>query len=164
MRRTSPCWSPTTIDRALNQQDQARDEVVDDRLQAESDANRKGARDDGQIGDIKTGIGEGDQRRQGDASVANDGIDRVDDPRIHARLLQRLLAQPALEQPSGKQKRNEEKDAEQDPGQRNTKLADLHAEQDRGEPVADIGAGEAPLQHQERNGGDHDGEGQGQLG
>jgi hypothetical protein len=38
--------------------------------------------------------------------------------------------------------------------QRDAELPDLDAEEQRLEPVADVGAGEAPLQHQERQGGD----------
>ena len=55
-------------------------------------------------------------------------------------------------------------DAEQDAGERDAELADLDAEEQRLEPVADVGAREAPLQHQERQGGDDEGEGERELG
>ena len=49
------------LDRALDQQDQPGHEVVDDRLQAEADAHRQRAGDDGQIGDVEAGVGDGEQ-------------------------------------------------------------------------------------------------------
>ena len=91
------------LDRPLDQQDQPGDEVVDDRLQAEADADRQGAGDDGEVGDVEAGIGYGQQRGQRDADVAHHRVDRIDDAGVHARLLQRLLPQPALEQPGGEQ-------------------------------------------------------------
>ena len=45
------------LDRPLDQQDQARHEIVDDRLQAKADADRQGAGDDGEVGDVEAGIG-----------------------------------------------------------------------------------------------------------
>ena len=152
------------LDRALDQQDEPRDEVVDDRLQAEADADRQRAGDDGEVGDVEAGIGDRQQRGERDADIAHDRVDRIGDAGVQARLLQRPLPQPALEQPCGKQQRDEQHDAEQDARERDAELADLDAEQQRLEPVADVGAREAPLQHQERQGADDQREGQGKLG
>ena len=58
------------LDRPLDQQDQARDEVVDDRLQAEADADRQRAGDDGEVGDVEAGVGDGEQGGERDADVA----------------------------------------------------------------------------------------------
>ena len=105
------------------------DEIVDDRLQAEADADRQRAGDDGEVGDVEAGIGDGEQGGERDAGVADHRVDGIGDARIHARLLQGPLAQPALEQARGEQQGDEQHDAEQDAGQRNAELADLDAEQ-----------------------------------
>ncbi len=63
MRLTVPCSPPTTtqspdLDRTLDQQNETGDEVVDDRLQAEADADGERAGDDREIGDVEAGVGE----------------------------------------------------------------------------------------------------------
>ena len=85
------------LDRALGQQDQARHEVVHDRLQAEADADRQSAGDDGEVRDIEAGVGHRHQRREADAGIAHRQLDRVGDPGIHPALRQHTLAQPVLE-------------------------------------------------------------------
>ena len=74
------------LDRPLDQQDQPRDEVVDDRLQAEADADRQGAGDDGEIGDVEAGIGDRHQRRERDADVAHHRVDGIGDARVQAAI------------------------------------------------------------------------------
>ena len=49
-------------DRPLPQEDQARDEVVDDGLQAKTDTDRQRAGDDGDPVEAQAQIGEGDRR------------------------------------------------------------------------------------------------------
>jgi hypothetical protein len=140
------------------------DEVVDDRLQAEADADRQRAGDDGEVGDVEAGVGDRQQGRERDADVARHHVDGIGDAGVEAALLQRLLPEPALEQPGGEQQRDEDDDAEQDAGKRDAELPDLDAEEQRLEPVADVGAREPPLQHQERQGGYDEREGERELG
>ena len=151
------------LDRPLDQQDQPRHEVVDDRLQAEADADRQRAGDDGKIGDVEPGVGHREQRCERNAGVAHHRVDGIGDARVQAGL-HGPLAQPALDQPRGEQERDEQDDAEQDARERDLELTDLEAEEQRFEALADVRAGEPPLQHQERQGADDQREGQGQLG
>ena len=44
------------LDRALDEQDEPGDEVVDDRLQAEADANRERTRHDGEVRHVEAGV------------------------------------------------------------------------------------------------------------
>ena len=84
------------LDRTLDQQDQSRDEIVDDRLQAETDADRQRARDDGEAGDVEAGIGDGGERGDGKADVAGTGIDRVGEAGVHTPLRQCPRGKPPL--------------------------------------------------------------------
>ena len=80
------------------------------------------------------------------------------------RVCCRAWPEPALQQAGGEQQGDEQHDADQDAGERDAELPDLDAEQQRLEPVADVGAGKAPLQHQERQGADDEGECERNLG
>ncbi len=74
------------LDRPLDQQDEPGDEVVDDRLQAETDTDGEGTGDDGEARDIEAGVGDGCQGCDGEADVSGTGIDRVGKPGLEASL------------------------------------------------------------------------------
>ena len=155
MRLTLPCSLPThdpvaDLDRPFDQQDQPGHEVVDDRLQAKADTDRQRARDNREVGDVEAGIGNGDHRREDRASVSDGCVDRIGDAGIHLRLHQHSFAQAPLDKPRCKQHRHEQRDADHDAHQRNFELTDLKAEQHRLDPIADVSAREAPLQHHQR--------------
>ena len=80
------------------------------------------------------------------------------DAGVHARLHQNVIAQASLDQARREQDRGEQGDAEHDTDERYLEGADLEAEQQRLSPVADVGAGKAPLQQQQRqrDQADHD--------
>ena len=119
-------------------------------MQAEADANRKCARHDSEVRHIEPGVGDGHEDREADARIADCQIDRVRDAGIDPILIQESLAQPALEHPCQEQERDEHHDADQDPDQGDTELADLETEEQGFCPVAYILAGKAPLQHEQR--------------
>ncbi len=152
------------FDRPLDQQDEARDEIVDDRLEAEADAERERAGDDRQIGDVEAGIGERDHGGKRDTAVADGGFDRVGDAGFDAPRLQDTLAHPALDDAGQEQQRDEEEDADQDARRRHLELADLEAEERRREPVADFGRRETPLDEDDRDDDDEQQERQQQFG
>ena len=59
-------------DAPLPQQDQAGDEIIGDRLQAEADADRQRAGDDRQLLRIEAELGAAEQQRDEDADIADD--------------------------------------------------------------------------------------------
>ena len=85
------------LHRPFHQQDQAGDEVLHDRLQAEADAHRQRADDPGDAGQVDVQRGQGQHQHQQAAEVAEQGDDGILHARFHRRLGQQLLAQPALE-------------------------------------------------------------------
>jgi hypothetical protein len=98
-----PCTPPTSIqspsDRAFDQQDDARDEVRHDVLQAETDADRQRTGDDGQARQVDAGGVDGDQRGQEDADIAHPRHQRGLPALVHAGARQDRVSQRALEQP-----------------------------------------------------------------
>ena len=64
--------------RALEQDDQSRDEIVDDRLQAKTDTDREGARDERKVGEVEADRGQCDQQGHEDDRVMRQAADRIE--------------------------------------------------------------------------------------
>ena len=139
------------LDRPLDQQDQPRDEVVDDGLQAEADADRQGAGDDGEAGDVEAGVGDGGERGDGKADVAGARVDGVGEAGIHLALRQRPGGEPALHETRRRQQADEQGDGDEDACQRDAHAADVEAEDGGAHPAHDLGAGHAPGKQQQRH-------------
>ena len=142
-------------DAALPQEDQARDEIVGDRLQPEADADRERAGDDGEPLHVEPDLGGRQQHRDRAADIAEDRADRVADPGIEARLRQQAVAEPALHEAGGEQRHAEHDRRRQHRRQRQGDAADGEAEiggAQRAEPVLRLHA--PRLEHGRR--GDHD--------
>ena len=99
--------------RALPQQDEAGDEIVGDRLQAEADADRQAAGDQGEFLHVEADLRAGQQRGDDDADIAKNRPDRVSDAGVEACLRQEPRAQPILDQP-GEEHRDGEDDRRAD--------------------------------------------------
>ncbi|MNM71611.1 hypothetical protein D3C81_832800 [compost metagenome] len=85
------------LDRALGEQDQAGDEVLDDFLQAEADPHRQGTDDPGQVGPFHPQRRQGQEDHQGIADVGEQGAERGAHARVHVGLGQELVVQPAAQ-------------------------------------------------------------------
>ena len=90
MRLTRP--SPTgkrhpvaDADRPFGQQDQAGNEIVDDRLQAEADADAERAGDDGEVGEVEARRGEREARGDDVAGIGCALADRILHALVDAR-------------------------------------------------------------------------------
>ena len=86
--------------RAFGEQDEARDEVVDDGLQAETDTDGERAGDDGQLVEAEADIGDRERRREDHAEIAKAGRDGVPQPGVELRVRQVAPLQPALDAPA----------------------------------------------------------------
>jgi hypothetical protein len=82
-------------DRTLGQQDHARDEIVDQVLQAKTNADRQRAGNDGEIGEVEAGIGEGRQRRDQNADIADACFDGIANAARNPGGLQHPRVEPA---------------------------------------------------------------------
>ncbi len=140
------------LDRSLDKQDEAGNEVVDDGLQAKADADRQCAGDDGKAGDVEACVRNGGQRSDGKADVAGTGVDRVGKPRLDAPFGQRSGGQPALHEARRDQDAGEQCDGGKNAGERDTHAADVEAEDCPAQPTGDLGPAESPGQQQERHG------------
>ena len=79
-----------------HKQDQAGDEIVDDALQAETDADRQRAGDEGEFLQIEPERRAADQQGDDDADIAEDRPHRVLHARVEPGVRQKALAEPVL--------------------------------------------------------------------
>ena len=86
-------------DAALPEQNEAGDEIVGDRLQAEADADRQAAGDERELLDVEADLCAGEQDGDQRPDIAEDRADRVADARIEAGLRQKPGAEPVLDEP-----------------------------------------------------------------
>ena len=138
-------------DAALPQQDQARDEVIGDRLQAEADSDRQRAGDEGELLDVEPDLGGAEQNRDRPADIAENRADRVADAGVKARLRQKALTEPALDEPRHEHGDGEHADRHQHRRQRQGDPADAETEiggAQRAEPVLRLHA--PGLEHRRR--------------
>ena len=115
------------LHRPLDQEDDARDEVRDDVLQAEADADRQRAGDDREARQVEPGRGDRDQRRDRDADVADAGEHRVAAAGVEPGARQHRAAQHRLQQPHHPDAEGEDDDQRHDRGRRQTDAAERHA-------------------------------------
>ena len=85
------------LERPLGEQDQAGDEVGDDVLQAEADAERQAAGDQREVRQVDAGRRNAEQRGKQDAGIADGGADRVAHAGIDAAARHDRAVEPALE-------------------------------------------------------------------
>jgi hypothetical protein len=83
------------LDRPLDQQQQAGDEIVDDLAQPEADTDRQRACDDGEVRQVEPHRGDSDDRRDQDADIIRGHRQRVAHAAVEARARQDL----GIEQP-----------------------------------------------------------------
>lgn len=141
------------LDRPLDQQHKAGDEVVDDRLQAETDTDGKRAGHDGEARDVEAGVAYGHEQSDREADVARarvDGIDEAGVPVVALRACARL--QPALHEARCAQQGDEQDEGEENARQRDADAVDLEPEDGRPQPANDVGDRDAPGKQQNRNG------------
>ena len=102
---------------ALPEQDQPGDEIVDDALQPEADADGEAAGDPGDPLGVDAEPRAADDQRDYDAEIAEDGADRILDAGVEAGARQIAFAEPGL----ARSRRPENKDEQQRPPPRASK-------------------------------------------
>ena len=102
------------LDRTLSEQDQARDKVLHDLLQAKTDTHRQGADHPGEAGEVDAQGRHHQHGQEQEAQVTDQGHQGGAHAGIHVRLRQQALAQPALDHTNGEQTAQEHGHGEQD--------------------------------------------------
>ena len=126
------------LDRPLDQQDQAGDEIVDDILETETDTDRQRARDNRQIGKIDAEHGDPNHRRDDDANVTEPRRERVPDAGFEMGLRQYALGQGSLQHAGQGEQCQENQHAESDFCQRYGHAADREPGQNYAGPAPQL--------------------------
>ena len=123
------------LDRALGEQDQARDEVVDHTLEPEADADGQGAGDQRKRREVDAGGVNGEERRENNADIADPGAERVPDAHVQPGRLQEPFVQESLQKTNQNNQDDEEGDAQQQVRQREDSIADAEAREHPGDAI-----------------------------
>ncbi len=123
------------LDRPLDQEDDAGDEIVDDVLQAEADADGEGAGDKRKVCQVETAHGYRHHGRESYADITESRGYRVLQTRFHPCFRQHALGKAAL-QPAHEHQRDREDDQRHaDVGERYRHAADLEAGRHLDQPL-----------------------------
>ena len=141
-------------DRALPQQDQPGDEVVDDGLQAETDTDRQGTGDDRQPFQAEAEIAEGDHARGDDTHVTRRGADRIPQAGIEIGRRQEGVVEPALNHPRHRKDGGEQQRRDENRRDRDRHIADVEAEKHRADGARQVGRFDTPGRQHEQDGDD----------
>ena len=120
------------LDGTLEQHDEARDEVVDDALQAETDPDTECAGEDGESIEAHTGGGNGHQQTADQHHIVEDAVERIRNARRQRHPCVDLAVQHVAQQARDLQRQPDQNEEAQQVGQRHRDLPDL---QRRGQKV-----------------------------
>ena len=137
-------------DRPFDQQDDARDEVLHDVLQAETDPDRKRTGDHRQSGQVDARRRNRDDRRQEDAQIARARHDGGLPPLVELGLRQNRSPQAALQKPRQHVTDGEDDREGQEVGRRDPRLAQREPGLEPRPKLGQVGDAGAPDERQNR--------------